>query len=94
MVDGKRWNANETRRTGPLIKPGVPTRIDCTTTRSGIRVDCDGKTWIDWRGDIRRLSIPADWAQPDGRRLFLGGSDRIKFREISLGPPLEPPKLP
>ena len=94
MIDGRRWNANETRLAGPLLKPGIPTRIDCTVTKGGIRIEGGGKTLVDWRGDLRRLAIPSDWALPDARRLFLGSTHHLKFRDIKVGPPISPPKLP
>ena len=94
MIDGRRFDNNEARLAGPLLKPGIPTRIACTVTKTGIRMDADGKTLIDWRGDVRRLSVPGDWALPDGRRLYLGSIGHLKFRDIKLGPPLPAPKTP
>ncbi|MBS0202517.1 MAG: NPCBM/NEW2 domain-containing protein [Planctomycetes bacterium] len=94
MIDGRPFDKNESRLAVPLLKPGVPTRIACTVTGTGIRMDADGKTLIDWRGDIRRLSLPGDWALPDARRFYLGSISHLKFRDIKLGPPLPAPKPP
>lgn len=94
MIDGLRWLQNETTLPGPLLKPGIPVQIACTVTKSSIRIDADGKTMIDWRGDVRRLSLPSEWNLPDGRRLFLGTNFHLKFRNLKLGPPLPAPKTP
>jgi len=94
MIDGRRWNNNETRLQGPLLNPGVPVRIAYTVTKSGIRMEADGRLVINWRGDPRRLSLPAEWAFPDGRRLYLGAVRHLKFRDLKIGPPIDPPKLP
>lgn len=94
MIDGRRWENNETSLRGPLLKPGVPVQIACTVTKSSIRMDADGKTLIDWRGDVRRLSLPSEWTLPDGRRLFLGTNHHLKFRDLKLGPPQPAPKTP
>ena len=64
-LDGRRWHANDTRRSGSFIKPGVPSHFDCTVTRNGIRMELDGRTLIDWRGESWRLSVPGDWAIAD-----------------------------
>ncbi|MBS0204556.1 MAG: hypothetical protein JSS49_16760 [Planctomycetes bacterium] len=94
MISGRRWNGNETRLLGPLLKPGVPVRIACTVTRNGIRVEADDKTLIDWRGDFQHLSIDGEWMLPDARRLYLGAHTHLKYRDIKLGPPLPAPKSP
>ncbi|MFO1042315.1 MAG: hypothetical protein U0941_11050 [Planctomycetaceae bacterium] len=93
-IDGRRWDNNETSLRGPILKPGIPVQIACTVSRSSIRIDADGKTLIDWRGDVKRLSIPGEWALPDGRQLFLGTNHHLKIRNLKLGPPLPAPKNP
>ena len=92
-IDGRRFNDGETR-SASLLKPGIPARIDCTVTKSGVRAEVDGKTVVDWRGDVRRLSIPGEWAMADSRRLFLGSTCHLKIRDLKLGPPLAAPKAP
>lgn len=94
MIDGVRWNANETVVSGARLKPGVASQIECTVSKDAIRMEIDGKTLIDWNGDIRRLSIPNDWSLPDARRLFIGSTSHVKLRNIKLGPPIPAPTLP
>ena len=93
-IDGKLLENNDTTTPGPLLKPGTPVHLVCTVTKSGIRLEADGKSIINWKGDFRRLSSTAAWSVPDGRRLYLGSWKHLKLRDIKLGPPLPPPKLP
>lgn len=93
-IDGRRWNENESRRSGSFLKPGVASRIDCTVTKGQIRCDFDGRTLIDWRGEPNRLSIPGDWFLADARRLTLGSHHHIRFKDLKLGPPKAPPPSP
>jgi len=83
-----------TKLSGAMLKPGIPSRIACTILKSGIRVEIDGRTVIDWQGDVHRLSMRGEWALADGRRLFLGTKGHMEFRDIQLGPAAEPPKIP
>jgi hypothetical protein len=92
-IDGRRWEANESRLPGGLLTPDKPIQLAFTVTKAGVRVDIDGHTRLDWRGDSRRLSMPDDWAIADNRRLFLGAGRHLKFKDVMLGPPLPAPKI-
>ena len=87
----RRWDSNETRLLDPIFKPGQRVQLNLTVTAKGIRIDADGKTLIDWRGDPQRLSMPGDWSLPDARRLSISSLHHFKFRDIKLGPPLAAP---
>lgn len=91
-IDGNRWNANETRQGGPYLFPGRSATLACTVTRRGIRMEVDGRTVIDWTGDLKRLSLQEDWAPIDARKIFLGTETHFKFRDIKLGPPIDAPR--
>jgi hypothetical protein len=92
-IDGRRWNANESRRSGSYLKKGTSARIDCTVTKGRIRCEIDGRTLVDWQGDPSQLSVPSDWVLADARRLYLGAAQHLRFRDIKIGPP-RPPALP
>lgn len=94
MIDGQRWNYNESRRSGSYLKNGVPAQLECTVTKKGIRCDIDGRTLVEWHGDSNRLSRPGDWVLSDSRRLSLSTGTHIRFRDIKIGPPKSPPSLP
>ncbi len=93
-IDSRRWNENDSRRSGTYLKRDVPTRIDCTVTKGRIRCEFNNRTLIDWRGESTRLSRPMDWFLADSRRLSLGAHHHLRFRDIKLGPPKAPPPLP
>ncbi|MDB5346795.1 MAG: hypothetical protein JWP89_5172 [Schlesneria sp.] len=92
-IDGRRWENNESRLNGPVLTPDKPVQFAFTVTKDAIRVDLDGRTMIDWRGDSRRLVMPDEWSLADGRRLYLGALRHFKFKDIKLGPPLPAPKI-
>ena len=94
MIDGNRWNSNEARLGGGFLLVGVPAKIICTVTKQGVRMEKDGRTLIDWKGDLHRLSPQEHWAPVDARKLMLGSHTHCKFSNIKLGPPLDPPRLP
>jgi hypothetical protein len=94
MIDGRRWNANESRRSGSYLKKGTSARIDCTVTKGRIRCEIEGRTLVDWQGDPSQLSLPSDWFLPDARRLSLGTHQNLRFRDIKIGPPKPPPSVP
>jgi hypothetical protein len=94
MIDGRRWNENATRLEVPFCGPGVPAQVDFTVTKRGVRMDVDGKTFIDWQGDFRRLSMPDEWATADSRKLFIATKSHFQFSDIKLGPPKPPKALP
>ncbi|MDB5347213.1 MAG: type fimbrial assembly protein PilB [Schlesneria sp.] len=87
MIDGRRWNENGTRLEVPFCRPGVPAQVDFTVTKQGVRMEVDGKTFIDWQGDFWRLSSPDEWATADHRKLFIATKSHFQFSDIKLGPP-------
>ena len=89
-IDGARWDNNETSVRGPFFTPGTPVKLSTTVTRNGIRLDLDGRTLINWKGDFRRLTVQDDWAPIDGRKLFIETRHHFKFSHLQLGPPIAP----
>ncbi len=94
MIDGRRWNENGTRLEVPFCRPGVPAQVDFTVTKQGVRMEVDGKTFIDWQGDFWRLSMPDEWATADRRKLFIATKSHFQFSDIKLGPPKPPRPFP
>lgn len=87
MIDGIRWNASETRVDQGILVAGKPIPVACKVAKQDVRIDVDGRTMIDWNGDLDRLSFAADWAPVDGRKLFFGSTAHFKLTDIRLGPP-------
>ena len=94
MIDGRRWNENGTRLEVPFCRPGVPAQVDFTVTKQGVRMEVDGKTFIDWQGEFWRLSMPDEWATSDRRKLFIATKSHFQFSDIKLGPPKPPKPFP
>lgn len=94
ITSSQRFHSSETRMEGNWFKPGVRTPVRCTVTKDRITVEVDNKTIVDWKGDLRQCEMAGDWALPDARRLLVGASTHLKFRDLKLGPPVLPAKLP
>ncbi len=44
--------------------------------------------FLDWRGELGQLSLPPDFAVPDGKALFLATiGSRVAVREVKVSPP-------
>lgn len=56
-VDGKRVYENETRTNGKLLSVRKPRTILCAVREDTIVVLVDGKEFIRWKGDPKRLSL-------------------------------------
>lgn len=94
LIDGRRFQHTSSRRTGTYLKPGVPAKMDCTVTKAGIRMEIDGRTLIDWRGEPWRVSTTGDWIPADARKLSMGTKCHFKLRDIKIGPPISPAAVP
>lgn len=78
---------NETRLVKGLIPMDQPMRFECVVRESGIHVEADGETIIDWKGAPERLSLPEDWAIPKPEWLFVGAYEgTVRFETIELIP--------
>jgi len=87
-LDGKHVHENEATYKGRLLLPDREVTIKCTVRKDGIRCTCDEVTFVDWKGDLRKLSLPPEFAVPDKKALFLVTLEsRVAVREISVSPP-------
>lgn len=79
--------ANPTRFAAELFSRGRPATIEVVVRSGSVRVDVDGSTRIDWRGDPGSLTLSEYWATPHAERLFLGAYDcRWRFHRVTLEP--------
>ncbi len=84
-VDGRNVQTNPTRSDGPVFRRGRPALVVCTVRADGVKVEVDGRTLVDWRGDPARLSLSDYWATPNAEVLFLGAYDcRYRFHRVTL----------
>ncbi len=56
-LDGKDEGENESAFRGRVFSDSGIVKIVCQVRRSHIKVVADGKTIVDWKGDMRRLSL-------------------------------------
>lgn len=70
-IEGKS-DPTEARYQGKLLHLTVPTTIICCVRKTGVSVSVEGKTIIDWKGDLSRLSAGPTWKVPRTDTLFLG----------------------
>jgi len=57
-IDGKRSYENESRTNGKMLHPRKAVRIVCAVRADGVVVLVDGKEFIRWSGEPKRLSHP------------------------------------
>lgn len=71
-----------------------PVTTVCAVTRQGVFVWVDGKKFLEYRGDPRKLTVNDKTAVPRKDALFLGiGNDgRWEITEVKVGPPVGVPE--
>ncbi|HEX7377484.1 MAG TPA: family 16 glycoside hydrolase, partial [Pirellulales bacterium] len=83
LLDGKRADHNESRRSVAKVVEDVPMTVICTVHPGHVSVQVDGQQALDWRGDARRLAIewpfPADWRKP-----FVAAFCGVRFSKLQL----------
>ena len=85
LVDGKRAGENESSYRGRLLLPDRETVITCTVHKDAVTCMCGDVKVVDWKGDLRKLSLPSDFAVPDKKAVFLAtmGSS-VAVRDIKV----------
>lgn len=78
LVDGKQWVGSNER----VFDDDLPHRLTYRIRKSGVRLIVDGKTLIDWTGDLSRLSLAEDVGQP--RSLVLYTQRPFHFDRLEL----------
>lgn len=86
MLDGKWFLDNETTtRNRKVIQNDRPVTVHTTVRKGSVTVAVDGKTVLQFKGDLSRLSMNPTWAVPDKSALFLGSWDsRFVISKIHL----------
>lgn len=80
------YHENATTFQGDLFIDGVESTIDCTVGKEGIRVDFDGRTIINWHGDLKQLA--PTWSQfgAPKRALWIGTHCNYRIKKMELVP--------
>jgi len=92
LIDSKGANENETTTREKRLFADRETTVVCRVRKTGLAVLADGKSVFDWKGDLKRLTIPPTWATPNARALVLGCCDRFVISRLTLSPVSGPGK--
>lgn len=85
-IDGKNVG-NVSTQAGPVFVKGRPAQVICSVRKSGVRVQVDGRSVIDWSGDPSQLSLGEYWQTPHKESLFLGAYDcRYRVSRLTVTP--------
>lgn len=92
LLDGRMGSENETTRIGRFLQQGLPTDIDVRVRRDQVVATLAGQPLIDWKGDIRRLSLMTSaFRVPSPRTIFVGAEmDSFAVRRMVLTPVSKP----
>jgi hypothetical protein len=83
VLDGRVARDNESRRDGRLLPPGARAALLYSVRRDRVRVCVDGKCVLQWKGDLRRLSVRPDYRVAYPGVLFVGAWEST-FRVTSM----------
>lgn len=84
-IDGKSIDVNETRHEASLFADGQPKAISITVRKNGVQMVCDGRTLVDWTGDVSRLGRPDKLPYED--RAYLGDwYSRYRITKLEVTP--------
>ena len=79
---------NETTTYATRLEADKPATVRCVVTDSHVVAELDGKQFLNWKGDARRLSIDKGYAVPRKDTLFIAGNGGgFAISEIKIGPP-------
>ena len=87
-IDGQGPVENGTGVANEPLKVNEAADVFVQVRKTGIRVERDGKTLIDWKGSSDKLSLHAVWDDKGPPRLFLGAQagfiiQRLEFTPVS-----------
>lgn len=85
-IDGKNVG-NVSTQAGPVFVKGRPAQVICSVRKTGVQVQVDGRSVIDWTGEPTQLSLGDYWETPHKETLFLGAYDcRYRVSRLTLTP--------
>lgn len=85
-IDGKNVG-NVSTHGAPVFVKGRPAQVICSVRKTGVHVQVDGRTVIDWTGKPSQLSLGEYWETPNKETLFLGAYDcRYRVTRLTLTP--------
>jgi len=86
-IGGVRFDKNDTALRGKFIPLHEPMHIVCEVRRTHVRVECNGRTLIDWEGPASQLDVVNDSRVPNPACLYLTTTKSVfEFRKLELEP--------
>ncbi len=85
-IDGQGPLDNGTAVVNQPLKVNEPADLVVQVRKSGIRVDRDGKTLIDWNGSADKLSLNEMWDDKGPPRFFLGAQAGFVISRLTIEP--------
>lgn len=85
LINRSTADRNESRSVGPFIQGRDPHTIICTVGPDSVHVTVNGRVAIDWKGDVRRLSLDRRWPHGPRGQIHIGcwqSSYRISKLEL------------
>ena len=91
LLDGRSAGINEAKARGGIFPQDQQVTITCEVRKSGILVRSGDSKIIDWQGDLKRLSLAAEWPVEDTSALFLGSTNTSYIIHSAILTPISGP---
>ncbi len=84
LVDGIRWDNNQTALPGFQTQIGRPFDLDVIVREHGIEARVDGRTVIDWQGSPYQLSLGYGWTNSADGQLYFARQGMRSWRGVGF----------
>jgi hypothetical protein len=84
VLDGHPSPIDETAYRKRIFADEKPRKVVCSVRKAAVSLLIDGKTILDWRGDLKRLSNHSAWHIPDKSTLFIGSWTSYRITKMEL----------
>lgn len=94
-IEGVKLEDNPTIHRGLVLEDGKPNTLSVRARKTGIQVECNGVTIIDWEGDKARLAGQDAWSFPNKAQFGIGCWNiemritKLELKPIEASPPPE-----
>ena len=78
-LDNFACHENESTLKQRILNSGQQSTIVYSVRKGGVKVTVNGKSIIDWKGSLTRLTLTKEFAVPNSKALFIG-SWNTEFR--------------
>jgi hypothetical protein len=85
-LDGAKGNANPTTYRQRILPAHQSVTIVLKVLKDRVIATYDGKTFVDWTGDINRLGVNDRWKVPNANQLFIGAQAPFRITKMSIVP--------